>query len=251
MSYRIKPNLRQLVAIHIVILSMLGCDKPPGLSQTKIMALGESTTAAAPGYRKKFFDLVKADNMIIDMIGPNSDGAHSSYDGDHAGFRGITYSDLVKWIGSGEVKYSPDIVILWQGTNDCGWGYKFYIQSHQIIDELSLLIDKISVEYPNARIFVGTVPPMADTAYGEYNTPKGIANENVTTLNNAIPEMINSKVMDGKKVHFVDARAILSVHTDISYDGIHPNQMGYDKMGELFYNSVRPYLYTADKLNNQ
>lgn len=190
--------------------------------------------------------MAKADNLMIDMIGPNSDGAQLSYDGDHAGFRGITYSDLVKWIGSGEVKYSPDIVILWQGTNDCGWGYKFYIQNHQIIDELSLLIDKICVEYPNARIFVGTVPPMSDTAYGEYNTPKGIANANVTALNNAMPEMINSKVRDGKRVHFVDARSILSVDTDISSDGIHPNQTGYEKMGVLFYNAVYPYLYTDD-----
>ena len=135
MTYNIKANLRQLVVIHLVILTAIGCAKDPGLSQTKILAIGESTTAAAPGYRKKFLDLAKADNLIIDMLGPNSDGAQLSYDGDHAGFRGTTCSDLVKWIGSGEVKYSPDIVILWQGTNDCGWGYQFY--SNQIIYELS------------------------------------------------------------------------------------------------------------------
>jgi lysophospholipase L1-like esterase len=235
--------MRHSVIIPFVILFITGCVKPPGLSQTKIMALGESTTAAAPGYRKKFLDLANSDNLIIDMIGPNSDGTQFFFDGDHAGFRGKTCSDLLEWIGSGEVKYSPDIVILWEGTNDCGWGYQFYTQDHQIIDELSFLIDKICAEYPDALVFVGSVPPMTDTAYGEYNTPTGIANGNVIALNNAMPEMIKSKVREGKKVQFVDARSLISVSTDISSDGIHPNQIGYEKMGALFYNAVYSYLY--------
>lgn len=247
MAHILRQNLRQLVVLHIVILSMIQCDKPAEISPTNIMALGESTTAAAPGYRKKFVDLAKEDNLNIDMIGPNSDGTQLSFDDDHAGFRGRTCSDLLLLIDSELANYTPDIIILWEGTNDCGWAYQSYIQNHQTIDELSLLIDKIFVKYPGVRLFVGSVPPMSDAAYGVYNTPQGVANGNVIALNNAMPEMIHSKVMAGKKVHFVDARSILSVSTDISSDGIHPNQTGYEKMGVLFYNAVHPYLYPTGK----
>lgn len=223
---------------------------PSAFSQTKVLALGESTTAAVPGYRKKFFELAKADYQNIDMIGPNSDGANLSYDGDNAGFRGKICSDLFKWIDTTSVNYSADIVILWEGTNDCGWGYKFYENNLSIIDELSLLVNEICSKYPDALIFVSSVPPMSDDAYGEYNTPSGIANANVTTLNNAMPGMINLKINEGKKVHFIDARSLLSLSEDISFDGIHPNQKGYDKMGVLFYQAIYPYL-TSIKTGNE
>lgn len=234
---------------QILILFILVYFSPSALSQIKVMALGESTTAAAPGYRKKFFDLSKANGLNIDMIGPNSDGAKLSYDSDNAGFRGKICSDLLKWIDSECLNYSPDIVILWEGTNDCGWGYKFYIDNHTIIDELSLLVNIICIKYPDAHVFVASIPPMSNSAYEEYDAPAGLANSNAKTLNNEMPGMINLKISEGKKVHFIDARSLLSVATDISSDGIHPNQKGYDMMGVLFYNTIHPYLTSLNTEN--
>ncbi len=199
------------------------------------MSFGESTTEAVPGYRKKFCDLAKTDGLSIDMIGPNSDGTGLSYDGDNAGFAGNACSNLINKLFSDCAEYYPDIVLLWEGTNDCGWAYKFYINNHPIIDELSLLVDEICVKYPNALVFVGSIPPLASTSY----PPFGAAKTNAEIYNEAMPGMIAAKAASGKKVYFVDARS-LSIYTDITADGIHPNQAGYDKVGLLFYNAIKP-----------
>jgi len=234
---------RKIIGKHLFNLSLIACIAvnyaPPAFSQKKVMPFGESTTVGPPAYRKKFCDLAIADGLSIDMIGPNSDGPGLSYDGDNAGFIGITCSLLIDKLYSDCNGYSPDIVLLLEGTNDCGWNYQYFTDGHPIIDELSLLIDSISLKYPNALIFVGSIPPMASTSYAYF----GVAKANAAIYNEAMPGMIAAKAASGKKVHFVDARS-LSIQTDISSDSIHPNQAGYDKMAVLFYNAIKPFITT-------
>lgn len=229
----------KLFVKNIFILFIIVFLTPSAFSQVEIMPFGESTTEAPPAYRKKFCDLIIADGLSIDMIGPNSDGPGLSYDSDNAGFIGITCSLLIDKLYSDCNGYSPDIVLLWEGTNDCGWNYQNFTDNHPIIDELSLLIDSICLKYPNALVFVGSIPPMASTSYAYF----GVAKTNAAIYNEAMPGMIAAKAASGKKVHFVDARS-LSIHTDISADSIHPNQAGYDKMAVLFYDAVKPFITT-------
>lgn len=221
---------------------LIGFISLSAFSQIKILPFGESTTKSIPGYRKILCDLAKADGLSIDMIGPNSDGEGLSYDSDNAGFTGSTISDLHIWLNSQYVNYAPDIIILLIGTNDCGWGYKFYKDNQSIIDELSALVNEISIKYPTTRIFVSSIPPMSDSAYTEFQTPIGKASENARIFNDAIPGMIATKRDAGKKVYFIDTRSLLKLSTDISADGIHPNRQGYEKIGVLFYSAIHPYL---------
>jgi len=222
---------------EIFILLIITFFTPSAFSQVEIMPFGESTTEGPPAYRKKFYDLAKTDGLSIDMIGPNSDGTGLSYDSDNAGFSSITCSLLIDKLYSDCDGYSPDIVLLWEGTNDCGWNYQFFIDNHPIIDELSLLIDSTCLKYPNALVFVGSIPPMANTSYPNF----GVAKANAEIYNDAMPAMIDAKAASGKKVYFVDART-LSIYTDISADSIHPNLAGYDKMAALFYSAVKPFI---------
>lgn len=209
------------------------------------MALGESTTVAPLGYRKKFYNLAVADGLSVDMVGPNSNG--TGYDADNAGYSGYTCSDLINQLRLFYTNYSPDIVLLLEGTNDCGWDYKNYINIPPI-DELSFLIDTICLKYPNALIFVSSIPPMLDNAYtGLEQTPYGVAKANAVMYNDAMPGMIDTKVAKGKKVYFINARALLN-DTDISSDGIHPNQNGYNKMGELYYNTIKPFISKTSRV---
>lgn len=226
----------------LFILVLIGFISLSTFSQTKILPFGESTTMAIPGYRKILCDLAKAEGLSIDMIGPNFDGVGLSYDSDNAGFTGSTFSDLRIWLDSAYMNYSPDIVILWVGTNDCGWGYQFYDDNQSIIDELSNLVNEISIKYPNTLIFVSSIPPMSNSAYTEFQTPVGKASENAEKLNDAIPGMIDTKRDAGKKVYFIDTRPLLKLSADISNDGIHPNKQGYEKIGVLFYTAIHPYL---------
>lgn len=178
------------------------------------------------------------------MIGPNSDGTDLSYDSDNAGFIGFSCSDLITKLNT-FTEFSPDIVLLLEGTNDCGHLYNNYyppiVDGRFVtpLDQLSLLIDKIILKYPNAIIFVSSIPPMGNNAYISAGTPAGVAKSNAEIFNDEMPGMIAAKSASGKKVYFVDARS-LSIHTDISYDSIHPNSVGYARIGNLFYNAVKP-----------
>ena len=230
---------------NIFVLIIVALLAPAAYSQIKIMPIGESTTQAPPAYRKYLYDLAKEYGLSIDMIGPNSDGTGLSYDSDNAGFSGFPCSDLITKLHT-LTEYSPDIVLLLEGTNDCGYLYDDYypaiVDGHLVtpIDKLSLLVDEICLKYPNVLIFVSSIPPMGNNAYmgGIANTPLGVAKANAVVFNDAMPGMIAAKASSGKKVYFVDARS-LSIHTDISADSIHPNPVGYAKIGDFFYNVIR------------
>lgn len=203
------------------------------------MAAGESTTAEPSGYRTKFYELAVADGLNVDMVGPNSNG--TGYDAYNAGFIGFTCSELLNQFLLFYSNYSPDIVLLLEGTNDCGWHYQSNLNIPSI-DELSPLIDTICNKYPNTLVFVSTIPPMSDNAYTDQGvTPFGVARTNAVAYNDAMPGMIATKIAAGEKVYFIDTRGVLN-DADILGDGIHPNQSGYNKMGVLYYSIIKPYI---------
>jgi lysophospholipase L1-like esterase len=211
----------------------------PFFGQIKILPLGESTTAQTPSYRQKLCQLLTADGRNYDMIGPVSDGAGVPYDGDHAGFSGNTCDQLSAWVTANKTIYVPDVVLLWEGTNDCGWSFKSQYQPGQTTTgKLSSLIDNISNSYPNALIFVGAIMPMSFTAYAYYPTPNGVAASNVVAYNDSMPSMIARKVAENRKVYFVDSRG-MEMNTDVGSDGIHGTPTGYQKMGVFFYNAIK------------
>lgn len=234
---------------NIFILILVALLAPSAYSQILIMPLGESTTQVSPAYRKHFYDLAQADGLSIDMIGPNSDGTGLSYDSDNAGFHGFTCSELITKLHT-FTEYLPDIVLLLEGTNDCGHLYDDYyppvVDGKVVtpIDQLSLLVNEICLKYPNALVFVSSIPPMGVNAYVGAGTPAGIAKENAEVFNDEMPGMIAAKASSGKKVYFVDARS-LSILTDILADSIHPNPVGYAKIASLIYNAVKPSLINS------
>jgi lysophospholipase L1-like esterase len=223
-------------------VSLLFCEI--GFSQTKILSLGESTTDFGPSYRRKMCELLTADGISFNMVGPKNDGA-TTYDGDHAGYSGRPCDFVQLQLESFYASYPADIILIWEGTNDCGWA-----TVGGSITPLSTLVDKACQLYPNAKVLVASIPPMS---YNAYESPAdgrlpGVAQANGVAYNNAMPGMCNTKFSAGKKVYYVNATS-LTLATDISSDGIHPNQVGYDKMGTIFYNAVKTALGSAPATN--
>ena len=218
----------------------------PAVGQTatgnpiKILPFGESTTEAGDlySYRKCLSDSLIANNVSFDFIGSlKGPSGAKGWDTDHQGMTGKACRDLSAWIKANSTNYKADIILLWEGTNDCAWGWQWYGTP---ISALSTLIDDICTNQPQAELFVSTIPQMAASAYVGGVVTTGLANSNATTYNSAMQALIDKKTAQGKKVHFVDTRGVILL-TDLT-DGIHPNQAGYDKMVSYWFNAIRPDL---------
>jgi lysophospholipase L1-like esterase len=202
-------------------------------SQIKILPVGESTTESAPGYRKKLYDLVKAQGASVDMVGPKNDGA-TTYDGDHAGYSGSPADAVQLKVESFYATIPADAVLIWEGTNDCGWA-----SSNGDTTSVGKLVDKVLELYPSAQVFVASIPPMSYNAYESASDGRlpGVGQKNGVIFNQNLPTLVANRVKAGKKIHHVDATSLTLA--DVSSDGIHPNQQGYDKMGTLFFEALK------------
>lgn len=223
-------------------------------SQTKVLCIGESSTSSCnPGYRGKLKTLLAGIGSYT-FIGPLSDT-----DGKHAGYSGEPCYTLYGDGSSGNLRitnlknsgYNPDLILLLEGTNDCGWAYQAYSGDRTLASEFRTLVDVISANFPNAKLFVSAIMPMSSTAYDYVPTPNGKAASNVIVYNEAMPNTIYSKASEGKEVYYTGANTVLL--SDLSSDGIHPLQRGYDKIANSFFNAIKAQNtgVTTDIRNNK
>jgi lysophospholipase L1-like esterase len=210
------------------------------LKLIRILPFGESTTEGGSlySYRKALETLLKTNSVSFSYIGSITGPATGWANNIHQGMTGSPCKDLSAWIKANSKVYKADLILLWEGTNNCGWDWQY--SPGAPIDQLSKLIDDICANQPQAELFVSTIPPMAASAYVTATFPSGSANANATTYNAAMPALIETKIAQGKKVHFVDTRGVILL-TDLT-DGIHPSQSGYNKMAPYWFNAIKPYL---------
>ena len=91
---------------------------------------------------------------------------------------------------------------------------------------LSSAVDSLCTEFPNALIVVAKIIPY----------PSQVAN--VKLINDSIPAMVQAKVAAGKHVVMADLFTGFQTSSMLAGDGVHPNQTGYDWMGDTWYTAV-------------
>ena len=62
----------------------------------------------------------------------------------------------------------------------------------------------------------------------------------VDTYNQDIKELVSEMQAEGKNVQFADINSVVDIATDM-YDGVHPNEAGYKKMGEYWAERLEEY----------
>ena len=127
---------------------------------------------------------------------------------------------LAKAMGNDKT-YGPNIVLLHAGTNDTYMGNPSGAPA-----ALSSAVDSLITEFPDALIVVAKIIPYPSQA------------ANVKLINNSIPAMVQAKVAAGKHVIMVDLNTGFQTSTMLAGDGVHPNQTGYDWMGDGWYGAV-------------
>jgi Ca2+-binding RTX toxin-like protein len=211
----------------------------------KIMPLGDSITAGqhrvdpTPGtYRIQLWDNFLVDGLSVDFVGGQSNGPSSLGDKDHEGHGGWTIDEITGLVNDGLIKtYQPDIVLLMIGTNSIRTG-----SVSEAYADLSKLIDEIVEQSPKTHILVSSVAPV-DPLRGESRAKK------TKQFNALIPDLVEDKVAQGKKVAFVNAGGSLTLKNLVS-DGVHLNAVGYNKVGDKWYNAIveRDTLVSIDNI---
>jgi len=194
----------------------------------KILPFGDSITFGigyAGGYRVELFRTAHAAGKQITFLGSLSNGP-AMVDGvtfpkQNEGHSGWTIDQMLPLIPMPALNGGPPhIILVMIGTND--------IARRQDLanapKRLGALLDKLITAAPDALIVVAKLTPLSSSAAG------------VMTYNDAIPALVNERVAAGKHVKLVDQ--FTGFPLSQLGDGVHPNQMGYERMAGVWYEAI-------------
>ena len=218
----------------------------------KIMCWGDSLTAGwcqgskehqFGGYRVYLSRLLETNGYSesIEFVGKWATG--SCYDNDNSGTNGATIAHDYEWadsmltdLNNGILEtYNPDIIMLQIGTNDI---------NNQTEDEANLSIATINERLENLvdgilaqmndtdMLFLASIPYLQGNSSG-YNM-------NVAKYNSFIKKMCEAKKSEGYHIDYVNINSV--VKNDQFDDDLHPNQSGYESMGNLWYEVLTNYI---------
>jgi lysophospholipase L1-like esterase len=194
----------------------------------RLMPLGDSLTkgvGSSPipdeqgGYRPTLQDLLAGSGYHVTFVGSQLSGPASFAEQRHEGHVGQRIDRLAAHAVDLIVKAQPDLVLLMVGTTDLHQG----ADVTKCLDRLGALLDRISAATPGVEILVATLPPSADPSLAD----------SIAAYNSALPEVINPRRSDGRRVRLVDVGRAVTVE-DLA-DPIHPSSAGYAKMAEAWF----------------
>ncbi|GAA3240814.1 cellulose binding domain-containing protein [Nonomuraea helvata] len=198
-----------------------------GAAATRIMPLGDSITGSPGCWRALLWNRLQSSGYTsIDFVGTLPlQGCGVPYDGDNEGHGGYLATNIANqnqlpgWLSATK----PDIVLMHLGTNDV-WSN---IAPATILSAFTTLVNQMRTSNPNMKILVAKIIPM---------NPSNCADcgQRAVNFNNAIPAWAAATTTQQSPITVVDQWTGFSTSTD-TYDGVHPNATGDQKMSDKWY----------------
>jgi len=207
----------------------------------KIMPLGNSITSGSgssgkAGYRRELYLSLVNDGYIVDFIGSETTGDSTDFDRNHEGHGGWPAADdtlsetihnhIYDWL----TLNPPDIILLHIGTNDIG----MFDSPQQIADDIEQILDEIDRweinQDKNIDVILAQITSIVPIT--------GNFGKKVDQLNIKIGELVSLRKSEGDKISLVDVKNALNYDTDMSDDNWHPNDSGYTKIADVWYNGL-------------
>lgn len=195
----------------------------------RVMPIGDSVTAgsgslAGGGYRRRIQLRADADSLNLVMVGRQKKGSVNGKDLWHEGYSGNTISDIrydpTEGIDAAMAANNPDVVVLMAGTADIEVGTP---DPATMASQLQALIDHILNTWPSVYLIVTSIPPVDDSIRGAGK------NAIATDYSNRVAGMVSNS----GRTRYSEVNDILTL-SDL-YDGLHPNDSGYTKVGDAIY----------------
>lgn len=197
------------------------------------MPLGDSITQADRNhnsYRRPLWFKLREAGYSTNFVGSTKshylgNAPQTDFDQDHDGHWGWRVDEVLNQIDNWMSNAKPDIVLIHLGTNDILGGESF----DSTIDELRQLIQKIRQHNPQVKILLAQLIP-AENA------------ENLTQqFNQRVLELARSLNTRNSPVIAVDQFKGFDPRQD-TYDGLHPNESGEQKMATRWFDALRKVL---------
>jgi len=221
----------------------------PAMGACKIMPFGDSITegcCTAPmgGYRIELFRLAQQAGKNVTFVGSLVNGptnvGNVMFPRNHEGHGGWTIDDVPSRNAMGLLpitparmqSYTPHIVTLAIGTNDINGN----IDIGNAPNRLRQLLDAIFSANADVLVVLAQIVPSRTDG----------TNDNIRTYNAAMPAIVSDMVGRGRHILLVDMYGAFtrdsSYKTTLLADNLHPNDAGYARMGETWYQALAPYL---------
>ncbi|RKR92511.1 lysophospholipase L1-like esterase [Micromonospora pisi] len=220
--------LAVLLGLVITTPSLRAASTPATtLAPVRVMPLGDSITGSPGCWRSMLWNRLQSTGYTnIDFVGTlGPQGCGQAYDGDNEGHGGALVTNVANqnqlpgWLAATR----PDIVLMHFGTNDV-WSN---VAPATILAAYGKLVDQMRVNNPAMKVLVAQIIPMAPSSCAE-------CGQRVVALNNAIAGWVGSKNTAQSPVVRVDQWTGFSTGSD-TYDGVHPNASGDQKMADRWY----------------
>jgi lysophospholipase L1-like esterase len=127
----------------------------------------------------------------------------------------------------------PDLVTIWLAVNDLANNVPIDSYSH----DLDLMLSRLQVNAPHARVLIANVPDLALLPYFSSFNPLVLQNR-IQEYNTAIASIVQRH--HDTLVDLSQQSYNLKDHPEyISGDGLHPTDLGYEQLAELFYKTLQ------------
>jgi lysophospholipase L1-like esterase len=230
-----------VAALFTVVIAM----PAQGQSALKVMPLGDSITrgsnaagAVPGGYRKQLGARITGAGRSLDFVGNRSDNPAVGMDPHHNGRDGWR-TDQVLGALTNDLKANPEVVVMHLGTNDLLQA----VPTSTVITNMTTLIQRITSHSSSPRLYVATIIPILQDRNGKTRSQWTII---VNDYNSQVRQLVQQQAGLGRKVNLVDMAAELdftigTASTNFYHptDGTHPNQNGYNKMGDFWFDALQ------------
>jgi acyl-CoA thioesterase I len=205
----------------------------------KIMPLGDSLTAGGynlnknewhvgSGYRAKLKELLASHQIEIDFVGSMSHGFEGFIDREHEGYSGFRIEQIAEKFESTLLETKPDVVLLMTGSNDLFQNY----ETESAPARFFQIVQRIRTLRPDAVLFAASV----------ISTNNGKFNRRIKAYNKQLKERaLSLQRQDPRHFIWVEMADKTRFTNQDFTDGVHPTTPAYEKMGEVWAQSVRDF----------
>ncbi len=224
----------------------------------RIMPLGDSITQGVfngvdmpeerIGYRRRLLNGLIANGFNVNFVGSLRNGQNANppiSDPDHEGHPGFTALQIANGSGSypgvfGALRLHPtDVVLLHIGTNNINFD-----DTATTTDNIERILNEIdrwerSAQGNPVTVFLAKI---IDRSNPQCPNLEDCKNTNVVSLNRKITSIVTRRRGLGDRVVLVNQYSALNYPEDMSRQNnqlIHPNQTGYNKMGQRWLEVIK------------